>query len=54
MGDVVRICDGQLLIVYLVVEQWPLMLAGLLALTAAAISQGRHRPKRRGVPAGEH
>lgn len=53
-GDVVRTCDGQLLIVYFVVEQWPLMLAGLLALTAAAISQARLRTNGRGARASKH
>lgn len=32
-GDVVRICDGQPLLVYLVVERWPFLLGGLVLAT---------------------
>jgi hypothetical protein len=32
-GEVVRICEGQALLVYLVVEHWPFVVGGLVLVT---------------------
>ena len=41
-GDVAGICEGQVLLVYLVVKQWPFVLGGLvLATSIRTRSRGR-------------